>query len=281
MQAFFKTEAAVSLAKGSTVTGEQPAHRRALPLQDLDVLIVTSGHEAMDQRIYAKQACSLRQFGANVTVVGSLERGSPGTVPVLTVRKPASRLTRFLWQPWRCLWTARRLNPDIIHFHDLEMLITLPVAKLWWRRSKFVYDVHEDFGNLMGIRDWLPSSVKPLVRRLTNTVEKSLASVADAIVGVTPPLTAKFRNPSKITAYNYNPQEFFERAAKTMREPRSRAFDVVHLGTLSLRRAMFLADVIREVHRLKPGARSLVIGVSSEIEKVMKARIPEGCLLLG
>jgi glycosyltransferase involved in cell wall biosynthesis len=161
------------------------------------------------------------------------------------------------------------------------MLFTLPIAKLWWRKTKFIYDVHEDFGNLMVIRDWLPSWVKPLVRILTNTVEKSLASLADGIVGVTPPLTNKFSNKNKITAYNYNPAEFFDRAGKTMREPGSRAFDVVHLGTLNLRRAIFLADVIHELHRRKPGARSLVIGVSPEIEQAVKGRIPEGCLLLG
>jgi len=277
-----KTEAAALHRAHRVVADEQQRYSpRTLSLKGLNVLIVTSGHEAMDHRIYAKQACSVKKFGANVTVVGFRDGDSRGAVPVLAVARPASRLQRFLAQPWRCLWTARRLNPDIIHFHDLEMLVTLPVAKLWWRRSKFVYDVHEDFGNLMAIRDWLPRRAKPLVRFLTNRVEKSLAWLVDAVVGVTPPLTDKFSNENKITAYNYNPREFFERAVKTMREPRSRAFDLVHLGTLNSRRAIFLADVIRELHRRKPGARSLVIGVSPDIEKTMKARIPEGCLLLG
>jgi glycosyltransferase involved in cell wall biosynthesis len=282
MPGSLKTEVAASLRDTRLVTDAPPApSRRALPLEKLHVLIVTSGHEAMDHRIYAKQACSLKKFGANVVVVGSLGGSVPGAVPVLTVPKPASRVKRFLWQPWRCLWAARRLDPDIIHFHDLEMLVTLPLAKLWWRRAKFIYDVHEDFGNLMAIRDWLPARVKPLVRFLTQRVEKSLAWLADAIVGVTPPLTEKFSNENKITAYNYNPREFFERAGKMKREPRSRAFDLVHLGTLNLRRAVFLAEVIRELHRLNPTTRSLVIGVSSDIEKALKARIPDGCLLLG
>ena len=33
---------------------------------------------------------------------------------------------------------------------------------------------------------------KPLVKKLTDTVEKGLALLADAIVGVTPPLAEKF-----------------------------------------------------------------------------------------
>jgi glycosyltransferase involved in cell wall biosynthesis len=281
MPAFSKTEVATLHRAQRVVADEQQRRSGALPLKGLNVLIVTSGHEAMDHRIYAKEACSLKSFGANVTVVGFRDGDGRGAVPILAVPKPASRRKRFLTQPWRCLWTARRLNPDIIHFHDLEMLVTLPLARLWWRRAKFVYDVHEDFGNLMAIRDWLPSRVKPLVGFLTNRVEKSLARFADAIVGVTPPLTDKFDNENRATAYNYNPREFFDRAGKSMRESRSRAFDLVHLGTLNSRRADFLAKVIRELQRRKPGARSLVVGVSPEIEKIMKTTIPDGCLLLG
>ena len=121
------------------------------------------------------------------------------------------------------------------------MLATLPVAKLWWRKTKFVYDVHEDFANLMLIRDWLPVWLKPLVKILTDTVEKGLALLADAIVGVTPPLAEKFSSKERIVAYNYVSQNFFDAAAKLSIEPRNREFDLVHLGTLNLRRARFLA----------------------------------------
>jgi glycosyltransferase involved in cell wall biosynthesis len=253
----------------------------SVTLEGVKVLIVTSGHEATDPRVYVKEACSLRRLGADVTVVGKLENGTPGEVEILKVPTPSRRWVRFLWQPWRCLWAARKLKPDIIHFHDAEMLATLPLAKLWWMRSRFVYDVHEDFGNLMLVSDWLPSWTKPLVQVVTNMSEKGLASLADAIVGVTPPLTDKFRHKNRITAYNYNSLDFFEHAAGTMREPQKRAFDLVHLGTLSLKRAIFLAETIREFYQLRPEARSVVIGVSSEVEKAMKPIIPDGCLLLG
>jgi len=251
------------------------------PLNGVKVLVITSGHEATDQRVYAKQALSINRLGANVTVVGKLERSTPGAVPVLTLPGPSSRLTRFLWQPWRCLWTARRQDADIIHFHDAEMLITLPLAKLWWSKSKFVYDVHEDFANLMLIRDWLPTWVKPVVRILLNKIEKGLALLADAIVGVTPPLAEKFPNRNKIVAYNYISGDFFDQASKTRRQAQTREFDLVHLGTLNSKRATFLADTIREFHRLRPGARSMVIGVTSEFQDVFKTRVPNHCVLLG
>lgn len=245
------------------------------------MLIVTSGHDLTDSRIYSKQACSIQLLGANVTLVGQLEGEQSAQIGTVRVRKPSSRLMRFLWQPWRCFWAARRLDANIIHFHDAEMLVTLPLAKLWWRHSKFVYDVHEDFANLMLVRDWLPSPSRPLVRILTNTVEKGLALLADAIVGVTPPLADKFRNKQRVVAYNFVAQKFFHEAAKMIKEPREREFDVVHLGTLNLKRASFLANTLRKFHQLRPSARSLVVGVSPEIDEVMRKTIPDGCVLLG
>jgi glycosyltransferase involved in cell wall biosynthesis len=250
-------------------------------LRGVDVVLMASGHEVTNPRIYARQALSLQGLGANVIVVGRLEHRPSGEAQVLAVSAPSSRLVRFLWQPWRCLWAARHLNPDVFHFHDAEMLTVLPIAKLWWRRSKFIYDAREDFGNMMLVRDWLPSAVKPAVRFLTEVIEPGLARLADAIVGVTPPLTAKFRHPKKIVAYNFVPDDFFEQTARAKRDPRMREFDVVHLGTLNLRRAAFLAETLREFHRLRPRARSLVIGASREIEAALRPQVPDGCVLLG
>lgn len=251
------------------------------PLRDTDVVILTSGHEITDSRIYARIACGVKRLGANVTLVGRAGHATEDNIAVVNVPEPSSRLSRFLWQPWRCLWAMRHLHPHIIHFHDAELLITLPVAKLWRRQAKFVYDVHEDFANLMLIRDWLPSWLKPVVRIITNAAEKALALLADAIVGVTPPLAEKFFNREKAVAYNYVCDAFFRQAAETSHPAHNREFDLVHLGTLNNRRALFLAETLREFHSLRPEARSLIVGVSRDIEVLLRERIPQGCVLLG
>jgi glycosyltransferase involved in cell wall biosynthesis len=281
MKSLSATNKQVPVEQAVCTDSSKASQSADVSLAGLDVLLMVSGHEVTNPRIYARQALSLRRLGANVTVVGRLEHRPRGGVKVLAVQSPSSRLVRFLWQPWRCLWAARDLNPAIVHFHDAEMLAVLPAAKLWWRRSKIVYDAREDFGNLMLVQDWLPSAVKPAVRLLTEIMERGLARLADAIVSVTPPLAAKFRHQKKIVAYNFVTDDFFEQTAKTNHDPRRREFDVVHLGTLNLRRAAFLADTLREFHRLRPRARSLVIGVFGEIETALKSRVPDGCVLLG
>ncbi len=250
-------------------------------LNGMRVLVLTSGHEVLDARVYGREARSLREMGADVTVVGKHTRGKPDDVSILRVSAPSSRLSRFLFQPWRCVWAARHCEADVVHFHDAEMLATLPIARLLWRRAKFVYDVHEDFGNLMLIRDWLPRGLKPLVRALTDACERSLARLAHGIVAVTPPLAIKFPHRYKVAALNFPTPDFFEGAAQVARMAAQRTYELVHLGTLSRRRAAFLAEVIDELHRGRPGARCLVVGTSPEIIEFLRTRVPRSCDLQG
>jgi len=245
------------------------------------VLVLTSGHEALDARVYGREAKSVAAMGACVTVVGKMTRGTPGAVEVLPIPPASSRLTRFLLQPWRCLWRARKLSPDVVHFHDAEMLAILPVARLVWSKAKFVYDVHEDFANLMLTRDWLPGGLKPLVRALTDRCERALARLAHGIVAVTPPLALKFPHRYKVAALNFPTPDFFETADQVVRPAGQRTHDLVHLGTLSRRRATFLVEVIEELNRRRPGTRILVVGTSADIIDFLRDRVPRDCQLRG
>ncbi len=258
----------------STTASGQP------PLTGINVLILTSGHDVTDHRIYHKQGKTLSQLGANVTIVGKVERGSPTDVNILAVDAVSSRLARFLLMPWICLWKARWQQADIIHVHDAEMLIVAIPAKLWWWGSKFVYDVHEDFSSLLLIRDWLPQKVRPMVKAAVQLVEKTLAACADAIVGVTAPLAKKFGNADKVAVYNFPSAQFFDGARQVVVPARERRFDVVHVGTLTRQRALFLADTLRAFHEMRPEARSLVVGLTSEHRALMTALVPEHCVLL-
>ena len=126
-------------------------------LSGVRVLVVTSGHSVTDSRVYARHARGVHGLGATVTVVGLPGSRTADGVRIIATPRPSSRVVRFLWQPWRCWWAARSVAADVVHIHDPEMLITLPIARLGWFRSRFVYDAHEDFANLLLIRDWLPA----------------------------------------------------------------------------------------------------------------------------
>ena len=269
------------MESGLVSTREEIAASGAPDLTGLRVLVLTSGHEALDGRVYDREARALHALGASVTVVGKHTRGTPNEVPVVPIAPPRSRASRFLLAPWKCLAAARGSRPDIVHFHDAEMLAALPIARLVWPRARFVYDVHEDFGNLMTIRDWLPAPLKPAVRVLTDFCEKTLARLADGIVAVTPPLAARFPGRRCVVAYNYPTPAFFEAAARSAKPPRERTYDLVHIGTLNRRRAAYLADVLTELHRLRPAARTLIAGADDAVTATVASRLPRGCDVVG
>ncbi len=254
--------------------------RQPAPLNGVRIMIVTSGHFASDARVYARHARSMCGLGASVAVVGAINRRVPNDVRVLAVSKPANRWSRFLLQPWKCIWRARREKFDILHFHDAEMLSILPLAKLIWRRAVFVYDVHEDFANLLLVRNWLPNWMKPAVKAAVTWSEKFLSGMADGIVAVTPPLMNKFGSHSKQTAFNFPTLEFYERCAEVWRDARLREFDIVHLGTLNAKRTSFLCDVLAEVLRVRPSTQILIVGVLPEIASSITSRIPRHCKVL-
>jgi hypothetical protein len=250
------------------------------PLTGLQVAVLTSGHQAMDHRVYHKVAVGVHSLGAEVFVVGRhsiAASDETGPVPVRPLPAPRSRLERFLVQPWRCLWAARGQRLDIVHIHDAELLLTLPLARLLFREAKFVYDVHEDFSKLLGIRDWLPQRLKPVVQAVVDRAERALAGLAHGIVAVTPPLAERFSHRNRTATYNFPSRDYYERAGKAMRPVGQREYDLVHLGSVSRERAEFLAAILQAVHRQRPESRTLVIGVSGEIAASLKATCPAGC----
>lgn len=237
--------------------------------------MLTSGHDVSDARVYHREAMAAASFGAEVVLVG---KGSPppGPVRIVSLRAPRSRLDRFLAQPWRCVWAARRERADVIHLHDAELLAALPFIRLRWPRAKVVYDVHEDFAELMMVRDWIPARARPAVRVVLRFLEHLLARLAHGIVAVTAPLADRFPHRHKAVVSNYPPAAYA--SAAHPKPAAERAYDVIHVGTLSRPRAEFLLDVLG---RLRPGARSLIVGIHDELMPFMQAHAPDGVELRG
>ena len=239
----------------------------SLKLQGINVLIITSGHNVTDGRVYDKHARSMLVRGAKVTIIGMLGMSErPKDVNLIIISGNQNRLERFFIRPWRCLWAARSQKPDILHVHDAEMLIVLPVARRLWRKAKFVYDVHEDFGNLILIREWLPKRFRWFLKHIIDHVERFLARRADGIVSVTEPLTDKFRDHKhRVAAYNFVSSDFIKKTELLLKEPESRTYDLVHLGALSSDRGRFLEKIIRDLHEQRPDSRSLIIGAPANL----------------
>jgi glycosyltransferase involved in cell wall biosynthesis len=252
-----------------------------LRLAGVRVLVLTVGHDVADQRVYGKMAHGVAELGADVTIVGLASQRRPSDVRVMELGGTDSTAIRATIQPWRCLWKARHIPADIVHFHDPELLLVLPAARVVWPRAKFIYDVHEDISQLIRVRDWLPSAFRGMMSLAVGVVEKSLSRLAHGVIGVTGPLTEKFPHSRRATAYNFVTSDYFKLAEKSVRPFAEREYEIAHLGALRRRRAEFLAAALAEFHRRRPGTRSIVFGCSTDIIDELRAMLPAECEVRG
>ncbi len=237
-----------------------PASPPSPSLPAIDILTL---HAADDARVFGRQARSLGRVSERVRLV------APGTeaavrdgVELVGVPAPVGRLERFVVTPWRILRAGRRGGADVVYLHDASMLFLLPLLRIAGRRC--VYDAHEDYGNMVRHRDWIPGPFRGLAGRGADLYERGLARLAGGVATATGPLRDKFPHAHAVTVYNLPTDDVLERGAAQQTPARDREFDLVHLGTFNLRRREFFAGVLRRLIERRPALRVLIIGARGD-----------------
>jgi len=164
------------------------------------VCVLTSVHSPFDGRIFHRECQALRRAGYDVTVVAPAERARQerSGIPVLGVPRPGTRRERpVVWV--RLLRRVLGLRPDVVHFHDPELLLLVPALRLaFGSQVKIVYDVHEYFVDSLAGKYWIPRLLRPLVRSAARLMEQLLVRGVDGIVCAVEgqrPLYSGFKGP--------------------------------------------------------------------------------------
>ena len=148
------------------------------------ICVLTSVHRPFDGRIFHRECIALAQAGYSVTLVAPADFGKEQRdgVRVLGVPRPARRRQRPLtW--WRLLRQVLRLRPDVVHFHDPELLLLVPLLRLrFGRRVKLVYDVHEYFVDSLANKHWIPPRLRPAVAAVARRLERRLVRGVDGLL---------------------------------------------------------------------------------------------------
>jgi glycosyltransferase involved in cell wall biosynthesis len=147
---------------------------------------LTTVHARDDTRIFRKMCRSLAAAGHDVELHVADGRG-PDTVDgvrIVDAGRPSSRATRATLTAARLWWRALRSEPDVLHFHDPELIPGGIVARLAGR--PVVYDIHEYYRTHLRETAALPRVVSALVARAYGVAERCAATCLDACVVVTP-----------------------------------------------------------------------------------------------
>jgi glycosyltransferase involved in cell wall biosynthesis len=187
---------------------------------DKKVCLVTWGHDALDDRIFFKEAWSLRKVYGRVSIlaVGHKREQRVGGVRVVVVKRHAFSP----WTMWRMYLAARGERAYLYHLHEPQLLPLGLVLKILYH-AKIIYDVHEHLPEM--IRDFSarPKAVAALLAASFSLVDKLLVRCADAVLVTTNLLVSRYTRISRrvVAIYNY---------------PRTDLFAVDHLPPAALRR---------------------------------------------
>lgn len=236
---------------------------------------ITTVHSAADARICYREAQVLVEMGYRVTVFGRHSRDTEiGGVSIRGLGQSRGRIRRILTSWWRALRIVRQHEADIYHFHDFELLPTVVLAK-WLYGKRVVYDAHEDV-SLVAMKDWLPRWIRRPLAAAVRWLTGFAARRADGIVVPTRLLEEQFRkwSPRVATFVNYPAPHFLSCRDRDWVPWDRRDNEVIHLGTLSMRRLDFMVRLAAEFLRHRPGWSWTLLGMHDEMLEWFEANVP-------
>jgi len=167
---------------------------------------VTTVHSPADIRIFHKMCVSLVDAGHEVSLLVAghgVDHTEKGVQIIMVPVNYGSRLVRILRAPAILARRAVEIAPDVVHFHDPEMMLC--VNKLLRNGIRVVYDVHEDVPRQVMAKYWIPKPFRKIISRLVEWYENRKAAQVDQVITATPHIAKRFLafNDHTIDVCNY------------------------------------------------------------------------------
>ncbi|NLI92262.1 MAG: glycosyltransferase family 4 protein [Peptococcaceae bacterium] len=224
----------------------------------MKICILTTGHQAFDNRIFYKQALSLRKKYEDITLIVPDEREeySEQGIKIIGVKRADSLYGRFRLGD-TVVEKAIQVKADIYHFHDFELIYKVRKIKKALPESKIIYDVHEHYPDMMRMSRKVPKIVRPIATFLVDKTELRLARKFDQIITADDAVKERFDKVNSRVDVIYNFSEF-EPAEESSTE---KEYDVIYQGGITLERGVYnvvqAIEILREKH---PEIRMVFVG---------------------
>lgn len=169
------------------------------------VVHLTSAHPRYDTRIFVKECSSLAEIYDTYLIVAD-GKGNEivNGVSILDAGKFSGRLNRMINAPNAVYERAKKLDADLYHLHDPELIpIGLKLKKLG---KKVIFDAHEDLPNQVKSKHYIPKPLRVLLPSMVRKFEEYTCSRFDGVVvAAEPVIKDKFLeiNPKTIVINNF------------------------------------------------------------------------------
>jgi len=157
----------------------------------IKVCILTSVHSLFDIRIFHKEARSLLEAGYDVTLVAQHDKDEiVEGIKILFLPKPRNRIARMTMTMRQVFRKALKIDADIYHFHDPELMLIGLLLKL--RGKRVIYDVHEDVPRQILSKDHIIDLFRKPASIFIEAFEAFSAKRFDGVVTATPYIDKRF-----------------------------------------------------------------------------------------
>jgi glycosyltransferase involved in cell wall biosynthesis len=204
----------------------------------IKVCHITSVHAPFDTRIFYKECPALVEAGYEVhLVVGrDVDDEVLNGIHIHSVPLRKSKIRRMLFTTWGVYRKALEIKADLYHFHDPELIPVALLLKI--RGRKVISDVHEDYPDCINYKDSIPLFFRKPAALITGFFESLTAGFFDAIVTVTPKISARFQklNTNTVEIRNFPLLSEFSSYSKTSGSERTDT--VTYIGMISFERGI-------------------------------------------
>jgi len=198
---------------------------------------LTTVHPPFDTRIFHKEAKSLAKAGYLVTLIAKHDKEETiDGVKIIPLKTPPNRIVRMTKTLLECYRKAVKVDADLYHFHDPELIIVGWLLKR--RGKKVIYDVHEDVPKDIINKYWIWKPVRILVAKITGFIEKSISLKLDGTVTATSSISQNFKSVSEklIVINNYALMNELYQENKIKHEGKFNGHFVVYVGSITVER---------------------------------------------
>ena len=224
---------------------------------------MTSVHRPNDDRIVLKECVTLLDAGYDVSLVflGDLDEIIDKRIHYVCAGcQYESRKKRVLKGIWKVYNAAKKINADLYHFHDPELIPIGILLKL--SGKKVIYDVHEDVPKQIMSKEWIKIYLRKPVALFMQFCEMIADEFFDGIIVVLDAIGVRFSDKHCITVYNYPLKD--ELYSQIKWEKREKVFG--YAGGISKIRCIF--EIIKSLEISK---EKMLLAGAFENESIKKA----------
>lgn len=233
------------------------------------ICMLSTAHSHLDDRIYYKQVLSLATRYPSICVVAPEEAllkhyiNKPG-IEFVSLKSAKSLLSRFSVIP-KAIITMMKIQPQVCHFHDFELIFALPFLRLF-TKSKIIYDVHEVYPEMAEESQKIPNRLRFVTSKMVDFIERRLSRLAHFIITTDENISSRFRanNHNVSTIFNYPRLSLFipdeDKVAQLKKRYEGRT-PIIYNGGMDKNKGLFqMINAVKILKNRRPDIILLLLG---------------------